>query len=214
MFTGLVQTIGAIDSLEGMALTVDLKCKGASAEPFEIGESVAVNGCCLTVVEIYSILLEGDTPGAFDEPGPTSLRFDLSQETLRRTNLGMQNRGDLVNIERAMRASDRFGGHIVQGHVDAIGKVVSVRREGEFTVFRFSCGLEYDRYLIDKGSVAVDGISLTVVEPHNGEFEVWIIPHTLTHTNLGTRRPGDPVNLEFDVLAKHTEKLLQHLQKG
>jgi riboflavin synthase len=158
-------------------------------EPVQMGESVAVNGVCLTIV------------------GP--LTFDLSPETLERSSLGDLRPGSKVNLERAMRADGRFGGHIVQGHVDATGEVVSIRPEGNSTVFRFRVPEEGRRYLIDKGSITIDGISLTVVEPQNGEFDVWVIPHTLENTNLGSRKPGDRVNLEYDVLARYLERLIR-----
>lgn len=202
MFTGLVQAVGYVVSIEDYTLTVEFETLSADS-PVELGESVAINGCCLTVVEALTAQYEES------KPETVSLAFEMSQETLDRTNLGGLTGGKKVNVERAMRPIDRFGGHIVQGHVDAVGQVMSLRHEGEFTVFRFAVPLEYDRYLIDKGSIAVDGISLTVVEPEAGEFDVWIIPHTLHHTTLGSRKPGDAVNLEFDVLAKHVEKLLE-----
>lgn len=159
-------------------------------DPIKAGESVSVSGCCLTALD------DG------------SLAFDLSPETRLRTAFHHVRPSIAVNLERAMRPIDRFGGHIVQGHVDAVGEVVAVLQDGEFTIFRFRAPNEFDRYLIDKGSVAVDGISLTVVNPVAGEFDVWVVPHTLEQTNLGDRRPGDLVNLEFDVLAKHIEKLV------
>lgn len=161
-----------------------------SDDPIRAGESIAVNGCCLTAL----------SEGALD--------FDLSPETLQRTTFRRAAAGSKVNLERAMRPMDRFGGHIVQGHVDTVGELRTMLVDGDFTVFRFRSDEEFDRFLIDKGSVAVDGVSLTVVNPVAGEFDVWVVPHTLAHTNLGSLRPGDPVNIEFDVLAKHVEKLL------
>jgi len=202
VFTGLVQAVALVVSNEDQTLTVEFEVP-VSDLPVELGESVAVNGCCLTVVEALSAQYDDS------KPETVSLSFEMSQETLDRTNLGALGPGARVNVERAMRPIDRFGGHIVQGHVDATGKVVSRREEGEFTVFRFAVPVAYDRYLIDKGSVAIDGISLTVVEPEKGEFDVWIIPHTLQHTTLSGRQAGDPVNLEFDALAKYVEKLIQ-----
>ena len=163
----------------------------ASAEdPIQAGESISVNGCCLTALS------------------EDSLTFDLSPETLQRTTFRQARVGNKVNLERAMRPMDRLGGHIVQGHVDSVGELRTMLQDGDFTVFRFLADEEFDRYLIDKGSIAVDGISLTVVNPVAGEFDVWVVPHTLAQTNLGSLRPGDLVNLEFDVLAKHVEKLL------
>jgi riboflavin synthase len=158
-------------------------------EPWQLGESVAVDGCCLTVVD------SGD-----------GLHFDLSEETLKRTAMGGYAPRTRVNLERAMRASDRFGGHIVQGHVDAVGTVISISPTDAGMVYRFR--VAEPRYLIDKGSIALNGVSLTVVEPAGGEFDVWIIPHTLEATNLGDLQPGSRVNVEYDVIAKHVEKLM------
>jgi len=187
VFTGIVQAVGWVVRLDGLVLEVEAPATFAP-QGYDEGESVAVNGCCLTVV--------GD------------LRFDLSEETLARTSLGDLRPGDLVNLERAMSATDRFGGHIVQGHVDSTGEVVAVEPQEGSTLFRFRVPSGYDRYLIDKGSVTIDGVSLTVVRPEGDEFEAWIIPHTLAKTNLGARRVGDRVNLEFDVIAKYVERLL------
>ena len=189
MFTGIIQAVGIVNLIEGSRLEV----QADSAWPDDLikaGESVAINGCCLTAL----------TDG--------SLAFDLSPETRLRTAFHHAEVGTKVNLERAMRPIDRFGGHIVQGHVDAVGEVVAVLQDGDFTVFRFRAPNEFDRYLIDKGSISVDGISLTVVNPVAGEFDVWVVPHTIEQTNLSDRRPGDLINLEFDVLAKHVEKLM------
>ena len=189
MFTGLVQAVGEVAEIDGSNLA--LRCAWPEPDdPIRAGESVAVNGCCLTA------LADGE------------LRFELSPETRRRTAFHSLRAGLKVNLERAMRPLDRLGGHFVQGHVDAVGELVTVLQSGEFTVFRFRAPEEYDRYLIDKGSIAIDGISLTVVNPIAGEFDAWVVPHTMAATNLADRVPGDSVNLEFDVLAKHVEKLL------
>jgi riboflavin synthase len=189
MFTGIVQAVGKVHRIENLVLEVDAPASFAP-EGYDTGESVAVNGCCLTVV--------AEAP----------LRFDLSEETLARTGLGQLRAGDPVNLERAMTARDRFGGHIVQGHVDATGEVLAVEPQEGSTILRFRVPEEYTRYLIDKGSVTIDGISLTVVRPEGDTFEAWIIPHTLENTNLAARQPGDRVNLEFDVIAKYVERLL------
>ena len=190
MFTGIVQALGRVQSLANCVLTVRAPDDFAP-DGFDLGESIAVNGCCLTVVQ-----REGD------------LQFELSPETLARTSLGDVKAGSVVNLERAMTANGRFGGHIVQGHVDATGVIVSITPSGNSVVYRFQAPIEYDRYLIDKGSVTVDGISLTVVCPKDGEFDVWVIPHTLEETSLGVRSAGDRVNMEFDVIARYVEKLL------
>lgn len=187
MFTGIIESVGRVVSLSDGVLLLD-----APPADWTLGESVAVNGVCLTVVQ------HGQ-----------ELRFDVSEETLRRSSLGDLAPGSPVNLERAMRADGRFGGHIVQGHVDATGTVASITPHGNSTVFRFSFDEGQGKYLIDKGSVAVDGISLTVVEPMWGAFSAWVIPHTLEMTNLGDKQVGDKVNLEFDVVAKYIDKLLQ-----
>ena len=187
MFTGIVQTTATVASLSRGRLVVELPDDAWANDPIAAGESVAVNGCCLTA------LADG------------GLAFDLSPETLDRTSLGRLVSGSRVNLERAMTLSSRFGGHIVQGHVDATGELVSARPEGNSVVLRFRG--PSSRYLVDKGSVAVDGVSLTVVGPHEGEFDVWTIPFTLAHTTLGDLRPGDRVNLEWDEVAKWVERL-------
>jgi len=189
MFTGIIQAVGKIKENQGSKLELNAETAWPG-DPIQAGESIAVNGCCLTA------LRDGE------------LDFDLSPETRLRTAFNNSKPGSPVNLERAMRPMDRFGGHIVQGHVDAVGEAVTILQDGEFMVFRFRAPEEFDRYLIDKGSVTVDGISLTVVNPVGGEFDVWVVPHTLANTTLGSLRAGDLVNLEFDVLAKHIEKLI------
>lgn len=196
MFTGIVQTTGTVRSFENGLLVVDpLSVPGG--QPWSLGESVAVNGCCLTIVDFAD-----------------GLKFDLSEETIRRTSFQQTAAGTMVNLERAMAGEDRFGGHIVQGHVDATGTILGIDKTDLAWIFRFRAPAEYDRYLIDKGSVCIDGISLTVVEPKDGAFDVWIIPHTFEVTNFGVAKVGELVNLEFDVIAKYLEKLaLPFLQK-
>ena len=188
MFTGIIQAVGRIITFESGVLVIDagdLDIKG-----LQLGESIAVNGVCLTLVSaVYS-----------------KLTFELSEETISRSSFQDVAQGDSVNLERAMLASDRFGGHIVQGHVDGVGSIVSIREEGNSTVFRFRVPAE--RYIIEKGSVTLNGISLTVVEPSGQEFDVWVIPHTIENTNLGQLTPGSKVNVEYDVIAKYVEKLV------
>ena len=187
MFTGIVQAVGKVESWDGQRLVIDPG--SLELNDLMIGESIAVNGCCLTVV-----------------PGPKpSLTFDLSPETVQKTTFFDLKSGQELNLERAMRPTDRFGGHIVQGHVDGIGQFVGKRTEGNAIVYQFS--VENGTYLIDKGSVTVNGISLTVVSPHDNQFEVWIIPHTLENTNLRSLEQNQEVNIEFDVIAKYVEKL-------
>ncbi len=190
VFTGIIQALGRVRSLESGVLTLTAP-ESFVSDGFDLGESIAVNGCCLTVVAD-----SGD------------IKFELSPETLARTSLGDVKPGSVVNLERAMQVGGRLGGHIVQGHVDTTGTVVSITPSGNSVIYGFQAPIEYDKYLIDKGSVTVDGISLTVVNPKAGAFNVWVIPHTLQETNLGTRSVGDRVNLECDVIARYVEKLL------
>jgi riboflavin synthase len=193
MFTGLVEALAPVERVEvegdGRALVV--------AAPFAAevaaGESVAINGACLTVV-------------AHDA---RSCRFQAGPETLRRTNLGELKPGDRVNLERALRVGDRLGGHLVQGHVDGLGRIASRAREGEWEVVWFSCPAELAGQVVSKGSVAVDGVSLTVVDVTADGFSVALIPHTLALTTLGFKAAGASVNLETDVLAKYVWKCLR-----
>jgi riboflavin synthase len=191
MFTGIIQGQGIITERTASTLIVDAVDLGVS--DWELGESVAINGVCLTVVDS----LEG-------------LRFDVSDETWNRSNLGSLDVGDRVNLERAMTLGARLGGHIVQGHVDDTATLVNVEVRDDSTVMTFEVGLGGGRYLVDKGSIALDGISLTVVRPEGDRFEIWVIPHTLAVTTLGQRHAGDKVNVEYDVLAKHVERLLTY----
>ncbi|HWD39167.1 MAG TPA: riboflavin synthase [Fimbriimonas sp.] len=198
MFTGLIQSLGTVAGVGSDSLQVRVD-PTFTQEALAAGESIAVNGVCLTYLASNQ---------------PDLLTFDVSPETFARTCLCQLRPGWRVNLERAMQASSRFGGHIVQGHVDTTGELVSIRQEGEFSVYRFAAPVSYGRYLIDKGSVAVDGISLTVVEPVDGQFDVWLVPHTLSHTNLSELRAGMSVNLEFDLVAKYVEKLVASATKA
>jgi riboflavin synthase len=157
-----------------------------------IGDSLAVNGACLTVVE-----RNGDT-----------LHFQAGPETLQRTNLGELNPGDAVNLERPLAVSDRLDGHFVQGHVDGMGRIAERIRQGDWELVWFSCSPELTAQMVSKGSVAVDGVSLTIVEVAADRFSVALIPHTLTHTTLGHKGPGASVNIETDLLAKYVHKYL------
>jgi riboflavin synthase len=188
MFTGIVEALGTVLGVSPARLEVD--------SPFQdltVGESIAVNGVCLTV--------------AARAEGP--FVASISEETARRTSLGDLSVGDPVNLERAMVAGGRFGGHIVQGHVDGVGMVGEVRDLAGSVEMSFEPPVELERYLVVKGSVTVEGVSLTVASLENGHFSVSLIPHTLASTTLGRRRPGDRVNLEVDVLAKYVERLLE-----
>jgi riboflavin synthase len=191
MFTGIVEELGRVASLEGARLRVACSIVREDAE---LGASIAVNGVCLTVVE----------------DDRTTLAFDLSEETSRRTALGRLSPGDAVNLERPATLSTRLGGHLVQGHVDGVGRVASVRAVAEAGAWlTVSVPEELRRYLVEKGSVTVDGVSLTVAALEDGGFSVALIPHTLAVTTFGSARPGDPVNLEVDVIAKYVERLLE-----
>jgi riboflavin synthase len=192
MFTGIIIHRGTIEAFELAGGGARLRIRTTDPEPFARGESLAVNGVCLTV------LPEDD--GA--------LVADLSDETLARTTLAHVRAGTHVNVERAMRAGERLGGHLVQGHVDAPGALLSVVDRGEFAVYRWSVPREYANLLVDKGSVAVDGVSLTVVEPDADSFGAALIPETLRRTNLGNPHIGGGVNLEFDVVAKYVRQLV------
>jgi riboflavin synthase len=187
VFTGLVADKGVVRALRAGRLEVETPL----ATELAPGDSIAVNGICLTAVE----------------PNGGSFAADVMPETLRRTSLAPLGEGDEVNIELPLRAGDRLGGHFMQGHVDGTGTVVSVREDGFSRVVRVSAPAELLRYVVDKGSIAVDGVSLTVSAVDHEAFEVSLIPETLERTTLGAATPGRPVNLEVDVLAKYVEKL-------
>lgn len=194
MFTGLVQTLGTVraaedDGFGGRTLRVR---EPAVAPQLALGESVAVNGVCLTVV--------AHDAEAFD--------FQVGPETVHRTVLGTLAEGDRVNLERSLRVGDAIGGHFVTGHVDTVGRIAGREKSGEWETVWFEYDPQCDDLLVSKGSIAVDGVSLTVVDVEPGRFSVMLIPHTLAHTTLGTKTLGDRINLEFDLLAKHVKKLL------
>jgi riboflavin synthase len=194
MFTGLVETLGTVRRLEatGAGRRLTLAAPTLAGE-LAIGESVAVNGACLTVVA-------RDAETCAFEAGP---------ETLRRTNLGALTVGERVNLERALRLGDRLGGHLVQGHVDGVGRIDSRQRQGEWELVWFACPAELAAQMVPKGSVAVDGVSLTLVDVTADQFSVALIPHTLAETTLGFKDVGAAVNLETDLLAKYVWKCLR-----
>ncbi len=194
MFTGLVEEVGQVVSLAELGDSVRLTISGplVTADA-KHGDSIAVNGCCLTVIE--------PTAGTFSA--------DVMRESLDRTSLGDLEPGAAVNLERAMAAGERFGGHIVQGHVDGTATVLDRTPSENWEIFRFTLPSQLSRYLVEKGSITVDGTSLTVVEVTDDWFSVSLIPTTLTDTVLGDRQPGDRVNLEVDVIAKYVERLLE-----
>ena len=192
MFTGLILHSGTIEAFEKRANGARLRIRTTDPEPFTRGESLAVNGVCLTVLP--------DADG--------SLIADLSDETLSRTTLGNLGTGVRVNVERALALGARMGGHLVQGHVDTVGTLISIASEGDFAVYRWSVPGEYAELVVGKGSIAVDGVSLTIVDPDAESFGAALIPETLRRTNIGTARIGDAVNLEFDMVAKYVRALV------
>jgi riboflavin synthase len=195
MFTGIVEELGTVAAVEDQGDAIRLTVRAATVlEDAGLGDSIAVNGCCLTVAD-----RTGDTWTA-----------DVMQETLDKTSLYGVRPGDSVNLERAVTAHTRLGGHIVQGHVDGVGTVVARTPSEHWEVVEIAMPPALARYLVDKGSITVDGVSLTVVEAREDGFTVSLIPETLARTTLGTRQPGDRVNLEVDVIAKHVERLLAY----
>jgi riboflavin synthase len=193
MFSGIVETTGRMTKVEqtadGAKLTLTSNLPTAEVA---LGESICINGACMTVTAI----------------GATELSFDVSVESLRRTNLGELQPGHLVNLERSLRMSDRLSGHVVSGHVDGVGRVQSIQPEGDSFLYTFEIPAELSRYLVEKGSVAVDGISLTVFRCQPTSFTCAIIPHTYEVTILHARKPGDQVNIECDMQGKYIEKFV------
>jgi riboflavin synthase len=194
MFTGIVEEVGRLRSLrrEGGRAVLDIDC-GIVTSDARLGDSISVNGVCLTVTSL---------------PEHGGFTADLMGETLARTSLAALSEGAAVNLERALAVGGRLGGHLVQGHVDGVGVVEAVEPQEHWTVLRVTIPAELRRYLVEKGSVTVDGTSLTVMEAGDQHFAVGLIPHTMEATSLRDRRPGDPVNLEVDVIAKYVEQML------
>lgn len=193
MFTGIVENVGEVISLTEMSESwrLELDLPFDSFDGLEAGASLAVNGCCLTFRE--------------DSKGIAS--FDLLDETLEKTNLGNLKQGSLVNLERSLLANGRLGGHFVTGHIDACGKIEVFEERGKNLYLQVQVPESFTQYLVDKGCIAVDGCSLTVCDVKDSSFAVWLIPHTLGKTNLLSKKVGDFLNLEFDLLAKYVEKL-------
>lgn len=190
MFTGIVEEMGTVRRRDGSVLRIGAR---SVLDGAKIGDSTAVNGCCLTIVGV----------------GDGWWEADVSEETYRRTNLGLLDVGDAVNLERPVRPQDRLGGHMVQGHVDAVGLIIEPQPD-----LRVKMPSELKRYVVDKGSITVDGVSLTAFDVQEETFRVAIIPHTAEATTLGQRRSGDSVNLEVDVIAKYVERLISHHECG
>lgn len=195
MFTGIIEETGRVVAMQsvqtGARLTLDAP---AVAADLKVGDSVAVNGCCLTVTTVNG----------------SELGFDVLAETLRCTNLGSLDTGSVTNLERALAAGGRLGGHFVQGHVDCTAEILSLEPVGADHRLEIALPAESAQYVVYKGSIAVSGISLTVAEICEKSFVIWIIPHTMEVTTLSSARPGDRVNLEFDLLAKYIERLLEN----
>jgi riboflavin synthase len=190
MFTGIVEEIGVATEIIPSRLVIRSKKVINGTEP---GDSVAINGVCLTVTSISN----------------DNFSVDIMPETMRRTNIGRLHYGDPVNLERAVLVGGRFGGHFVQGHVDDTGKVLSITPKGEALIVKMSAPSKLMRYIVNKGFIAVDGVSLTVVDPDVFSFSVSLVAYTRNQTTLGTKKPGDVVNLEVDIIAKYVERLKQ-----
>ena len=195
MFTGIIEEAGKVASAQSGSLVVAASQVLQGVAP---GSSMAVNGVCLTITK-------------FDAK---SFSVDVMEETVQRTNLGRLRVGDSVNLERPLAFGGQVGGHLVQGHVDDTGRVTSVRWDGEAMLIRFEASPQVMRYVVEKGFIAVDGVSLTVMTKDTGTFWVSVVDYTRTHTTLGSRRVGDPVNLEVDIIAKYVEQLSQARRPG
>lgn len=196
MFTGIVEETGEVTALERSAEGARLTVRASLVtEGLQIGGSIAINGCCLTVTGLGS-------------PGERAFAFDLLNETLERTNLRDARPGSLVNLERALAANARLGGHFVSGHIDCAAPVVAFEKSGADYRLEIALPREFARYIVSKGSIAVNGVSLTVAELKAESFVIWLIPHTLEITNLRALKAGSLVNLEFDLLAKYVERIL------
>jgi riboflavin synthase len=197
MFTGIVEEAGTVERIRPTAKSIELTVRAQStARGLKLGDSLAVNGCCLTAVK-------------FSKRGKTNLvQFDLLQETWIRTNLQFAKTGSLVNLERPLRAGGEFGGHFVTGHIDGVGKITRWERSGLDHVLDIAAPPDVMRYMVFKGSIAVDGISLTVAAVSKKSFRIWIIPHTFEVTAVRERKVGDAVNLEADLLGKYVEKFM------
>ncbi len=194
MYTGIIEDLGTVTGVRHTEQGAVLELKTAlTTSKMKIGDSISVNGACLTVVS----------------KGRGRLRLDVSAETLRRTALRELKPGERVNLERCLTLAQRINGHLVAGHVDGVGRIVSIKSEGDSKLFTFEVPANEARYLVEKGSVAIDGISLTTFGVRGRRFNCALIPHTLKVTTLGTRRPGDKVNIESDMMVKYVERMLE-----
>jgi len=199
MFTGIIEEMGTVRRLNQSPNRCELELSASKVlEGTQIGDSIAVNGVCLTVIRL----------------GEEHFTADVMPETLRRSNLGQLKPGSKVNLERAMAANGRFGGHIVAGHIDGTGKILAMQPEGNAVLVTISATPELLRYVVEKGSIAIDGISLTVAKVSHTDFTVSLIPHTGEETTLLKHRPGEIVNLETDIIGKYVEKLMQPKSGG
>ena len=198
MFTGIVEEAGTVEAIRHSSRSVELTVRARNCgRGLKVGDSLAVNGCCLTTVKV-------------SKRGPFArVRFDLLRETWKRTNLQFTQPGSRVNLERPLRAGGEFGGHFVTGHIDGVGRITRWERSGKDHVLDIQAPADVQRYIVFKGSVAVDGISLTVAAVKRGGFRIWIIPHTFEVTNLCERTVGDAVNLEADILGKYVDKFVR-----
>lgn len=197
MFTGIVEETGVVESVKPTPKSIQLTVRPRlCARGLKTGDSLAVNGCCLTAVKVAR------------RGARTSVRFDLLQETWKRTNLQYAQPGSLVNLERSLRADSRLGGHFVTGHIDGVGTIERWERNGQDWMLDIAAPAEVMRYVVFKGSIALDGISLTVAEVSRGGFRIWIIPHTWEVTALREREVGSAVNLEADLVGKYVEQML------
>ena len=195
MFTGIIEEVGEVTSVQSGKLAI---AAGGVLQGVQLGESIAVNGVCLTITDFNT----------------NSFSVDVMPETLKRSNLGLLRAGDRVNLERPLALGGRLGGHLVQGHIDATGRVASVFWEGEAMQVRFEAPPELMPYIVEKGFIAIDGISLTVLARDSNSFQVSVVGYTREHTILGKRRVGDLVNLEVDIIAKYVEQLCQARSPG
>ncbi len=196
MFTGLIEEVGKVKQINRKSAGLSIEVQAEKVlQDSKIGDSIAINGVCLTITKMTD----------------RTFFFDVSQETLNRSNLKYIKVGESVNLERAMKPSDRLGGHIVQGHVDTIGYITGITPSGEHTIFKIKLPSEYRHLIVEKGSIAVDGISLTINQIEDDQIFFNIIPHTIENTNLKERKVGDAVNIEFDIIGKYVWNMLEKI---